>query len=142
VGKYGILHSSDMTKSHIARSFERWMMEIKHTDVHATRLPSYKLQKYQDEYCDDYNTATLPHRKYYNYDAWEVEQASQAKEEQAKAEDDTQDTAVQQALAGMTAEKIADMKHQASLRSQMQAAFQRGDTETYQRLKDRLSQKE
>ncbi len=32
----------------------------------------WELQNYITEYMEDYNTATLPHIKYYNYDKWEM----------------------------------------------------------------------
>jgi hypothetical protein len=28
--------------------------------------------QYFKEFCEDYNTATMPHEKFYNYEAWEM----------------------------------------------------------------------
>merc|ERR1712161_137040 len=30
--------------------------------------------EYFKEFCEDYNTATMPHEKYYDYDKWEMEE--------------------------------------------------------------------
>ena len=47
--------------------------------------------------------------------------------------------AERKALFGsMSREKVEEMKHQATLRAQMQMAYKTGDKATYERLKERL----
>jgi hypothetical protein len=41
-------------------------------------------------------------------------------------------------LATMNSGKIQDMRRQAEMRSQMQAAYKMGDMTTYQKIKDKL----
>ena len=43
--------------------------------------PKWELQEYYKEYMEDFNTATLPHIKYYNYDKWETEEYEKNKEQ-------------------------------------------------------------
>jgi hypothetical protein len=153
-GQHGFLKSSDMTK--VQRSFSIWVAEVKGMPDGTGK---YELQKLFEEYREDYNTATLPHVKYYNYDQWELEEhqrQSRSKRDESTAvsgarDDEAQhrllqrqkaaarERAEQQALiASMDRDKVADMKRQADLRTQMQLAFKMGDKATYRRLKDKL----
>ena len=54
------------------RSFTIWMEEVK--GVMSFTGPKWELQNYIAEYMEDYNTATLPHIKYYDYDKWEIDE--------------------------------------------------------------------
>ena len=49
--------------------------------------PKHKLMKYFKEYANDYNTATLPHMKYYNYDKCEMDEYARKKREAEEAAD-------------------------------------------------------
>ena len=154
-GKYGILNASDLPR--MRRSFEAWMAEIK--GIANFNGPKWELQKYFDEYREDFNTATLPHQKYYDYDAWEVREHENQKARQAELSSKSvvrADEAQHQALmrrraaqqeraaldlvkSSMSREKVKEMKHQSDLRAQMQIAFKMGDKKTYERLKERLA---
>ncbi|EDO26841.1 predicted protein, partial [Nematostella vectensis] len=58
-GKYGILVDSDMyTKQ---PEFYCWLMEIK--KVNPEIIGRFETKKYFDDFMEDYNTATLPHKK-------------------------------------------------------------------------------
>lgn len=153
-GKYGIIRSSDMTR--MKRSFEIWLAEVQGVpDFNGSR---YELLEYYKTYMEDYNTATLPHKKYYDYDKWEMDEyrKQQSKEEnhaslslarhderrhqlerKARAEK-LQQEQTQLTKSLMDGYKIQDMKRQADLRAQMQRAYKMGDDETYNRLKERL----
>lgn len=160
-GKYGILKATDYNR--MQRTFEIWLAEVK--GIHAFTGPKWELQKYFDEYREDYNTVTLPHIKYYNYEKWEMEEYSKNKKEQQEALMKTNDhnnsntvksdelihrqeqikqrqikqtNETIQLLSTMNKEKVQDMKHQADLRAQMQIAFKTGDKATYRRLKEKL----
>ncbi|EEC45092.1 predicted protein [Phaeodactylum tricornutum CCAP 1055/1] len=71
-GKYGLLKPSDLHK--MKRSFDVWMAEVQ--GIPAFNGPKWELQQYFATYVEDYNTATLPHKKYYDYDKWEIDDKS------------------------------------------------------------------
>jgi len=124
--------------------------------------------EYFKEYAEDYNTATLPHVKYYDHDKWEMEEYARKKreaEEAAAAKGEggggnvaldelrhreevaerTKRRKLEEARAlqfGMTAEKREEMKHQARLRHEMAVAYKTGDEETRKRLQRRLEPEE
>lgn len=162
-GKYGIINPSDFySNTTVKSSFERWLSETK--GIPDFNGPKHELMEYFKEYAEDYNTATLPHMKYYNYDKWEVEEYARKKRE-AEAAAAAQDggggghvaldelrhkekmaaRAKQRRLDdlkvvqyGMTAEKREEMKHQARLRHEMAVAYKTGDEEMRKRLQRRL----
>jgi len=69
-GAYGIIHESDMyTKE---AEFRCWLIEVKNISVES--LPPSGMKQYFAEYMEDYNTATLPHIKYYNLEKYEMEE--------------------------------------------------------------------
>ena len=37
-------------------------------------MPKREQLEYFSEFCEDYNTATMPHKKYYNYEEWEMQE--------------------------------------------------------------------
>jgi hypothetical protein len=150
-GKYGVLKLADMPQKE--RSFNVWMEEVK--GVLSFTGPKWELQDYYKEYMEDFNTATLPHMKYYNYDKWEMEeyqkqmagqqegtsaqrdehQHHQAMRDRAKVKHE-EDLAMVKSM--MSKEKVDEMKHKAQMQSEMAHAFKMGDQETFQRLKRRL----
>jgi len=147
-GKYGIIKLADMPTKQ--RSFEMWMEQVK--GLPAFNGPKWELQNYFKEYAEDYNTATLPHIKYYDYDKWEMDEYNK---NMAKAEASSSTEAAfqreQQAMARnkqtegfnlvktmMNKEKIEEMKRQKQLQSEMAHAFKTGNQERYQQLKNRL----
>jgi hypothetical protein len=155
-GQYGILKPSDMGK--MQRSFEIWLSEIHGVHLSSSNIPKYELQQYFDTYREDFNTATLPHVKYYNYDKWELEEHNRLRQNEAMQdrsstvlEDERnhakklqllakqkEQAAMQLVAASMNSSKIADMQQQKQLQAQMQVAFKMGDSETYRKLKEKL----
>ena len=125
--------------------------------------------EYYSEYAEDYNTATLPHLKYYDYDKWEMEEYARKKreaetaaagkdggagggnvaldelrhrEEMAERAKRKKMEELQIVQYGMTAEKREEMKRQARLRHEMAVAYKTGDEETRRRLQKRLEPEE
>ena len=73
-GAHGIIRETDIyTKS---AEFQRWAMEVKKLDVE--NMPKQEEKELFTDYMEDYNTATLPHRKYYDLEAYEREKAMKA----------------------------------------------------------------
>lgn len=79
-GKYGILRESDFAAKQ--SEFNRWAMDVKHIDVEI--LPKYEEKELFKEYMEDYNTATLAHKKYYDLEAYERHKAAKAAKKGAR----------------------------------------------------------
>ena len=156
-GQYGIIKASDITK--MQRSFEIWLSEVHGIHMSSSNIPRYELQQYFDTYREDYNTATLPHIKYYNFDKWELEEYEKQKRELEQSGQNSsalfndernhaiamqriakqkEEAALQLVAATMNTTKIKEMQHQKQLQSQMQMAFKMGDHETYRKIKEKL----
>ncbi len=156
-GQYGIIKSSDMSK--MQRSFEIWLSEVHGVHLSSSNIPRYELQQYFDTYREDYNTATLPHMKYYNYDKWELEEFERQKREIEQTGQNSsaiindernhalemqriakqkEQAALQFVAATMNSTKVEEMQQQKLLQTQMQMAFKMGDHETYRRIKEKL----
>lgn len=121
-------------------------------------------------YMEDYNTATMPHDKYYNYERWEMAEYQRSKFEQQqrassssefdaptsfndeevrrrelrKQKEDAENKEFQQLKQKMAANKDiqGDMRRQAQLSTELQLAFKRGDTATVKRLERKLAPEE
>lgn len=153
-GKYGILKAGDMNR--MQRTFEIWMAEVK--GIPSFSGPRYELVEYFAEFAEDFNTATMPHKKYYDYDAWEMQEYQNAKvaamqkgsksaafaDEFQHAESMKQQATVKQQqakdllLSTMSREKVLSMKRQKDLQAQMQVAYKTGNMGEYDRLKKKL----
>jgi hypothetical protein len=151
-GKYGIIKLSDLPVKQ--RSFNVWMEEVK--GLQGFNGPKWEMQNYFKEYAEDYNTATLPHLKYYDYDKWEMEeyQKNKAKAEASASSSQKLEAAhyrEQQEAARnkkaeelglvrslMSKEKIEEMKRKKQLQAEMAHAFKTGDQKRYLQLKARL----
>ncbi|KAG0981056.1 hypothetical protein G6F57_005884 [Rhizopus arrhizus] len=69
-GKYGIIYEADIfTKE---SEFQAWLIEVKNANVET--LSNNKRKEMFIEFMEDYNTATLPHKKFYNIEKWEKRQ--------------------------------------------------------------------
>jgi len=150
-GKYGIIKESDYYKNQ--RSFEAWMAEVK--KIPSFTGPKWELMEYFKEFCEDFNTATMSHVKYYNYDKWEMEEYARQKEslknkggaisDEAKHLEYLRQKQIEkkkkeeEMVRGMMSkEKIEEMKMQAQLKMEMNLAFKTGDEETKRRLMKKL----
>lgn len=78
-GKYGIIRESDLrTSNKVQRNFEIWLEEVKGVPQ-GTSVPKWEMTESFKEYAEDFNTVTLPHQKYYDYDKWEMEEYNRKK---------------------------------------------------------------
>jgi hypothetical protein len=154
-GQYGIIKASDFLKKQ--RSFQVWMAEVK--GIQSFTGPRWEANNYFAEYCEDYNTATLPHIKYYDYDDWEMkeyrkkQQSETAKmsssntmlADEARHAEEMRQRATEKEKAEldllrstMNVEKIQDMKRKAQLQSELAHAFKTGDIETQKKIQRKL----
>jgi uncharacterized protein with NRDE domain len=111
---------------------------------------------------EDYNTATMPHMKYYNYEEWEVDEyRRQQQEEQLKKQQEHTSSSSfifhdeetrrlerkrmkemeEQKAFDIVLKQVAldntkreDMKRQAELQEELKQAHKRGDKDTVKRL--------
>lgn len=119
-------------------------------------------------YMEDFNTATMPHEKFYNYERWEMAEYQRSKlEQQQRALDgkefdaaptsfndeeirrrelkqqkaDAENKEFQQLKQKMASNKDiqGDMRRQAQLSTELQLAFKRGDSATVKRLERKLA---
>lgn len=148
-GKYGILKESDFfTKQ---RDFEVWLSEVK--QIPSFTGPKWELMNYFKEYCEDYNTATLPHEKYYNYDKWEMEEYNKKKasttnisktdemrhlEELARKQEEKRRMELDRVRQSMNTEKIERMKRQQLLKHELELAYKTGDEAKRRKLQKQL----
>ncbi|KAG8984228.1 hypothetical protein FRB90_005458, partial [Tulasnella sp. 427] len=71
-GKYGTITEADIfTKE---QEFHAWLLEEKM--VNPETLSKAQLKKHFSSYMEDYNTATLPHEKYYALESFEQRMAA------------------------------------------------------------------
>ncbi|KAI9596545.1 hypothetical protein BDF19DRAFT_495221 [Syncephalis fuscata] len=69
-GKHGILRETDVyTKE---QEFHAWLIEVKHLSPEV--LNQQQMKQHFKLYMEDYNTASMPHEKYYNMEKWEKSQ--------------------------------------------------------------------
>ncbi|CAM9444569.1 unnamed protein product, partial [Phaeothamnion confervicola] len=141
-GKYGILRESDFfTKQ---REFEAWMREIKGIGG-VLQLPKQEVREHFKGYIEDFNTATMPHKKFINYAGWEMEEYARQKAKEAKGaaaaagkqaarfdeerrqrkaeEDRSFQTLIMQS---MSKGKVEEMRQQERLKTEMQLAYKQG----------------
>ncbi|KAK2077691.1 hypothetical protein QBZ16_004537 [Prototheca wickerhamii] len=153
-GKHGIIRESDMYAKR--PEFMLWASEVKNIDVEV--LPKYEEKDLFKEYMEDYNTATLPHAKYYDNELYERQRAAEQRragpgEELSALEDEEelrrqraaqraqeQSERLRAAYAELhTTDKARDMREQELLRARMGLAYRMGDTAEAQRLAARLA---
>ena len=73
-GKFGIIREADLASK--VSEFQQWATEIKKVNVEA--LAKWEEKELFAEFMEDYNTGTLPHRKYYDLMAFAREKALRA----------------------------------------------------------------
>lgn len=78
-GKYGVLKEADYDAKH--GDFLVWAMEVAKVDPEA--LPKHEERELFKTYVEDYNTATLPHKKYYDVAAYEAKQRVKSAKKQS-----------------------------------------------------------
>ncbi|KAF4669779.1 hypothetical protein FOL47_002366 [Perkinsus chesapeaki] len=71
-GKYGVIRTEDQYEKRA--EFLTWLVEVKGVDIEA--LSHIEERKLFEDFVEDYNTATMPSKKYYDIPAWEARQAA------------------------------------------------------------------
>eukprot|EP00435_Cladocopium_sp_Y103_P013276 s3143_g3.t1 len=101
-GKYGIIKAEDFFSK--KPEFMLWAQEVRkvNTDI----LGQMQLKDLFKEYVEDYNTATMPSKKYYNIQVFEQQMSNKRRKKKAET---VIDTALQSSLASFDDEK-ADAK--------------------------------
>jgi len=113
------------------------------------------MTEYCKEYIEDFNTATFPHVKYYNYEKWEMEEYKRKEkevnskkgpisdefkhlEEMKRKAMEKERKEMQIIRSAMSQDKVKEMKRQARLKSEMENAYKVGDEMTRKKLQRRL----
>ncbi|CAL1165531.1 unnamed protein product, partial [Cladocopium goreaui] len=142
-----------------------WAQEVRkvNTDI----LGQMQLKDLFKEYVEDYNTATMPSKKYYNIQVFEQQMSNKRRKKKAET---VIDTALQSSLASfddekarrdevlalrakkqenqissevqrlrMNKEKAEDMKHQAMLKTQQSMLSKAGQVEAAGKISERLN---
>jgi len=79
-GRFGICKAEDMWSKR--PEFAAWLLEVKKVDIE--HLASWEEKEHFKTYMEDFNTATLPHRKYYNLDKYHAEKQAKAEKKGVK----------------------------------------------------------
>eukprot|EP00918_Siedleckia_nematoides_P067912 GHVU01147757.1.p1 GENE.GHVU01147757.1~~GHVU01147757.1.p1 ORF type:complete len:277 (-),score=56.89 GHVU01147757.1:640-1470(-) len=155
-GKFGIIQECDMYLK--KQEFQQWLMDIKNISMEG--LSQMEEKKHFASYMEDYNTATLAHKKYYDLPAYEREKVIKEAMKCPKDEDEPEHNGtfddeaqrkreimrlreqrkVQEQRETYEAmrtdqELIESMKHQQDLRLKMQVLFKTGRTAEAEKLK-------
>lgn len=72
-GKYGIVRDDQPDGSRYEHEFQAWMSDVK--GLGAAGVARWELDEYWKTFCEDFNTGTLPGKKYYDLRKWTAEQA-------------------------------------------------------------------
>eukprot|EP00193_Tetraselmis_chui_P003773 CAMPEP_0177757308 /NCGR_PEP_ID=MMETSP0491_2-20121128/3572_1 /TAXON_ID=63592 /ORGANISM="Tetraselmis chuii, Strain PLY429" /LENGTH=368 /DNA_ID=CAMNT_0019272947 /DNA_START=155 /DNA_END=1261 /DNA_ORIENTATION=+ len=156
-GKYGIIRESDYERKR--GDFQVWAAEVKKMEVEA--MPKWEEKELFKEYCEDYNTGTLAHKKYYDYDAYMRAKAiKEAKKGSKKGgerttfndEEERRRQVAQQRADEIearkkeaynelryTTNKAQEMRDQELLRQQMNLAYRTGNMDEARKIKERLN---
>lgn len=117
---------------------------------------------YFKDFAEDYNTATMPHTKYYHYEKWETEEYQRklkggsssnaavpshfndedilkAERKRLKEEEERQQFLMLRQRMSSDKNLQEDMKRQQQLTHELQQAFKRGDVATVKRLEKLLT---
>jgi len=162
-GKYGIIKESDFigNNQRVRRSFDMWLSEVK--GIASFNGPKGELLELYKQFAEDYNTATLPHIKYYDYDKWEMEEYARRKREaedaatgggskaksdefrhreEMREERERKRRAEVELMRATVSAKREEMKSQALLKAELENAYKTGDQEKIRSLKRRLEPEE
>mmetsp|Transcript_82383 Transcript_82383/g.191327 ORF Transcript_82383/g.191327 Transcript_82383/m.191327 type:complete len:295 (+) Transcript_82383:59-943(+) len=161
-GKYGIIKQEDFFNK--KPEFLLWALEVKKENTDA--MGQMQMKDLFKEYIEDYNTATMPSKKYYNLQVWDALQTSKRSK---KLRGDDMSDAQKAALASFDDErarreeikhlqakkqemqitdevrrmrqdkgKVEDMKHQERLKVQMGMLNKSGHTKEASKIAERL----
>mmetsp|Transcript_67017 Transcript_67017/g.178487 ORF Transcript_67017/g.178487 Transcript_67017/m.178487 type:complete len:239 (-) Transcript_67017:221-937(-) len=161
-GKYGIIKQEDFFNK--KPEFLLWAMEVKKSDTDA--MGQMQMKDLFKEYIEDYNTATMPSKKYYNLQVWDQLQTNKRSkkirgedmtdaqkaalasfdDERARREEikhlqaKKQDMQINEEVRRMRVDKskVEEMKHQRLLKVQMDVLNKSGHTKEASKIADRL----
>jgi len=165
-GKHGIIRESDMNEKQ--EEFLALLAECKGVNQEALR--PWELKEHFSSYVEDFNTATLPHEKYYNMHAWYakdkerqvregVAAAAAASFERTDFDDEgerkrelmrdrakrnaeiTNVMARSMAAAGSESSLVSDMRDQEAKKLQLRAQYAVGDVEKAREQAQKLDPK-
>merc|ERR1711957_776153 len=105
-GKFGVLKAEDFFNK--KPEFLAWALEVKKENTDT--MGQMEMKNLFKEYIEDYNTATMPSKKYYNLQLWD---AMMSKKRQQKKRGDDMSDAQKTALASFDDEKARreEIKH-------------------------------
>jgi hypothetical protein len=164
-GKYGLIRESDLYKKQ--REFEAYMAEVRNVPG-VMMLSKREVADHFRTFAEDFNTATMPHEKYYNYEQWEMgeyqrnqdnirrqrqqayeagndpqvfndEEIRRLERKREKAVLEQREFQLLRQQMLVDSSKRSDMKKQAELRTELQQAHRRGDVATVKRLERLLA---
>jgi hypothetical protein len=157
-GKYGIIHESDLGNRR--QEFDAWLRDHKQVDPSSELKSKADTMRYFKDYMEDFNTASLPHEKYYDLHAYEFKrqrlEASQGRGRGAEdAGVDVCDDAIHKrqlankaraqkvaeaykALTSVDVAKMEAMKAQDLLRARQKQAYSMQDKETLKKITRKL----
>ena len=140
--------------------FYAWLREVKQIDAESLTDARAETELWRT-FVEDFNTATLPDKKFYNLSAWEEKQAQKrrllgaeedegsfsflgdeeaVRAEQRRAREQQRRAEFAQHLQAMRADtaKVSEMTHQEELRRLQQHLWRSGDEAAVQKIADRL----
>ena len=161
-GKFGVIREADADRKR--SEFMAWALDVKKVDVEA--LARFEERDLFKEFIEEFNTGSLPHRKYYDLAAYEAARRKEAAaaaaakaaakagtRKAAEASDEQelhrrrveerrreQEKRVKEAMDALRKGGMAEeMRRQELLRAEMALAYKTGDNAKAQRLMERLA---
>jgi hypothetical protein len=142
-GKYGVIRDEQAEGSRYEPEFQAWLSDVK--SIGAAALARWELDEHWKTFCEDFNTGTLPGKKYYDLRKWAAKQARDEPERVERTAFDDEEQIRRQRLEesrqreqqvskdtllrmGAT-NAIEDMRKQELAKMQMQHAWRTGDTQ-------------
>jgi len=113
-GQYGIIRESDMPEKQ--EEFLAWLSE--HKGVNQEALRPWELKEHFSSYVEDFNTATLPHEKYYNMRTWYMKDLERKQREGAQEAAEQQSAGFVRTTFDDEAERKREMLRERERRAQ------------------------
>lgn len=147
-GKYGIVRDDNPEGSRYEPEFQAWMLDVK--GIGAASLAKWELEEHWKTFCEDFNTGTMPDKKYYDLRKWMAKQSRDGPQrEERTAFNDEEDIRRQRVEAARRREQevsrdtlmrmgatnaIEGMRAQELAKMQMQHAWRTGDNQKAEEL--------
>ena len=153
-GKYGVIRESDMRDKW--PEFALWASEVKGVKDVESMGRSQEKDLFRS-FIEDFNTATLPHKKYYDLERYErhkrrsgrdrvdrekprvFDDEEERRREVIREKEREKEQRLQEAYTMLkSGDRAADMREQELLRARMKLAYRTGDHQTAQKLAEKL----